>query len=188
MTNSARLGPMFDAAAGETEDLASFDGPAAELISQLPWAVPPSDPRVWAHRRDLDPTVRRLAEEYVAGQIHAVASTGEALLRLAGDESLRAAADDRAQRPSQLVGRVLRPDGVPAERLQVSFGRGVSASASSPRRSPRRTVRLCCRCHRTCGRHRVRRWRCWSAARTPARFCRTPWQSFSLMGSSVPFV
>ena len=132
MTNTARLGPMFDAAAGETEDLVSLDGPAAELISQLPWVVPPSDPHVWAHRRDLDPTVRRLAEEYVAGQIRASASTGEALLRLADDESLRGAAEDRAQRPSQLVGRVLRPDGVPAERLQVSFDRGVSASGAVP--------------------------------------------------------
>ena len=67
MTNSARLGPMLDTAAGETEDLASFDGPAADSRA-LPWAVPPSDPRVWAHRRDLDPTVRRLAEEFVAGR------------------------------------------------------------------------------------------------------------------------
>ncbi len=131
MTHSAGLGPLFDAAAGETEDVVSFDGRASALISQLPWAVPPSDPRVWAHRRELDQTVRRLAEEYVAGQIRAVASTGEALLRLADDDSFRAAAD-RAQRPAQLAGRVLRPDGIPAERLQVSFGRGVSVSGPIP--------------------------------------------------------
>lgn len=136
MSSGAGLGCMFDAAAGtaqgEADAVAAFDGRATRLISELPRAVPASEPRVWAHPRELGKTVRRLAEEFVAEQIRAVTSTGEALLRLADDDSFRAAADDRAQRPPQLVGRVPRADGVPAERLQVTFGRGVSASGVIP--------------------------------------------------------
>lgn len=131
MSNDQRLGAMFDAAAEVALGDTQFDDGAVGLISQLPWAVPSDEPRVWARRRDLDQTVRRLAEEYVAEQIRAVTSTGEALLRLADDESFRAAVEDGAQRPPQLVGRLLRPDGVPAERLQVTFGRGISTSGTS---------------------------------------------------------
>jgi outer membrane protein OmpA-like peptidoglycan-associated protein len=95
--------------------------------SALPWSVPPDEPTFWG--RD-DPTIRQLAQEFVAGQASNAGLLGAALTQLASEDAFRQALDDASALPPQVVGRILRPDGLPGGRLQLTFAQGLAPADS----------------------------------------------------------